>query len=812
MGLGRALAAAVHLGCVLGTGLAGTFGPGPGGLIPDNNPAGFTSTISVPASGATIASFESVTIVFGNPNHSWVGDLHAELRSPGGAVVHLFSRVGSTAQNLFGDDSDLGGTYVFANAAHPASIADAAAGAGQRERVPEGTYARSTNPIPGGAPAGQVFTDFSALVGGPVSGNWQLFVSDTVEGDAGGIVSWSIQMTPFLVVTNTQDGAPAPAGSLRAVVAAATAIGGGTEVRFAPEVTGTITLSQGAIAVSSSIAIRGPGANRLAVSGNNASRVLTIGTTGPVVLSDITIQDGRASGGTGNSGGAIQANSGARLSLERCIVRNSSVTANTSAQGGGISLGGSGAELHLTDCTFSGNSASAATAGMGGAVYCASGPATVTNCTFAGNTAAAGTVGYGAALYSGAGATIRNSTFTANTSSGVGTATVYASATAVTLGNTIIAGNQGAQTGASGASFFTEGHNLIGDSSTGFVDGVNGDRIGIDPRLGPLADNGGPTPTCGLLSDSPAIDAGATGVSADQRGLPRGNDGDCDGSGAADVGAFEFNAGRGLNFDGVSNFAGPASDAVWALASGFTIEAWVTADSFSDPTGTTRFVSTRSGTNAGWGFGQTGGKLIFTTFGRRDFTTTSVVLAPRVRTHVAVVFDSAFAAHFYVNGQPIQTIADTLPAVGAATLAIGRNPSTADRQSFDGVMEEVRIWNSVRTDAEIAANYQRRIQGPEAGLLAVWPLDDGAGGVARELAGNRQAAINGTVVWMGSACATCPADLNGDFEVTLADLAQLLGHFGASGAGREDGDIDGDGSVALSDLSVLLSEFGSQCP
>lgn len=812
MGLGRALAAAVHLGCVLGTGLAGTFGPGPGGLIPDNSPTGFTSTITVPASSATIASFESVTIVFGNPNHSWVGDLHAELRSPGGTVVHLFSRVGSTAQNLYGDDSDLGGTYVFANAAYPASIRAAAAGAGPRERVPEGTYARSTNPIPGGAPAGQVLTDFGALVGGPVSGNWQLFVSDTVEGDAGGIVSWSIQMTPLLVVTNTQDGSPAPAGSLRSVVATATAIGGGTEVRFAPNVSGTITLSQGAIPVNGSIAIRGPGANRLAISGNNASRVLTIGTAAAVALSDITIQNGRASGGTGNNGGAIQAANGTQLTLERCIVRDSSVTATTSAQGGAIFIQGAGSELRLTDCTFSGNSASANTAGLGGAVYCASGPATVTNCTFSGNTAAAGTVGYGAALYSGGGATIRSCTFTGNTASGVGTATLYAAVAAVTLENTIVAGNQGAQTGASGASFVTEGHNIIGDSSSGFVDGVNGDRIGIDPRLGPLADNGGPTPTCALLSDSPAIDAGGTSVANDQRGLPRGGDGDCSGSGAADVGAFEFNAGRGLNFDGVSNFAGPTPDAVWAMTSGFTIEAWVTADSLSDPTEATRFVSTRSGANAGWGFGQTGGKLLFTTFGRRDFVTTAAVLAPRVRTHVAIVFDNSFDAHFYVNGEAIQLVADSQPANASATLAIGRNPASADRQSFDGVMEEVRIWNSVRTGEQIAANYRRRIRAAEPGLLAAWPLDDGSGSEAREVVAQRHAVINGNVVWMGSDCATCASDLNGDFEVTLADLAQLLGHFGATGAGREDGDVNGDGAVTLSDLTVLLSEFGSQCP
>ena len=48
-------------------------------------------------------------------------------------------------------------------------------------------------------------------------------------------------------------------------------------------------------------------------------------------------------------------------------------------------------------------------------------------------------------------------------------------------------------------------------NSTGFTNGVNGDIVGtfaapIDPRLGPLAKNGGPTRTHALLPDSPAID------------------------------------------------------------------------------------------------------------------------------------------------------------------------------------------------------------------------------------------------------------------------------------------------------------------
>ena len=116
--------------------------------------------------------------------------------------------------------------------------------------------------------------------------------------------------------------------------------------------------------------------------------------------------------------------------------------------------------------------------------------------------------------------------------------------------NTIVAGNTGtlADPDANGA-FTSLGNNLIGDAgaATGFTDGVAGDQVGtvaspIDPKLGPLQDNGGPTWTHGLLKDSPALDAGTnTGTPAtDQRGAVRTVDGDGDGVATADVGAMEF--------------------------------------------------------------------------------------------------------------------------------------------------------------------------------------------------------------------------------------------------------------------------------
>jgi hypothetical protein len=79
------------------------------------------------------------------------------------------------------------------------------------------------------------------------------------------------------------------------------------------------------------------------------------------------------------------------------------------------------------------------------------------------------------------------------------------------------------------------GYNLCSDNSAAFS--AMGSLNGVDPRLGPLADNGGPTETLALLPGSPAIDAVPSGFPpTDQRGVtrPQGLE--------ADMGAFEVQA------------------------------------------------------------------------------------------------------------------------------------------------------------------------------------------------------------------------------------------------------------------------------
>jgi len=64
-----------------------------------------------------------------------------------------------------------------------------------------------------------------------------------------------------------------------------------------------------------------------------------------------------------------------------------------------------------------------------------------------------------------------------------------------------------------------------------------------------------------------------------------------------------------------------------------------------------------------------------------------------------------------------------------------------------------------------------------------------------------------------SQVAPCIGDLDDDGQIGLADLAQLLTHYGeTSGMTYEEGDIDGDGDVDLGDLAALLGVYGAVCP
>jgi len=251
---------------------------------------------------------------------------------------------------------------------------------------------------------------------------------------------------------------------------------------------------------------------------------------GTLTLVDVVIEGNRVRGPRLNGyGGAIYNCPGSIATIYRSTIRN-----NSAEVGGAICNGGG---LTISRSTFNGNTA-LKTRG-GGAIF-NYGTLHVKNSTFSGNTASAGV---GGAIHNGelvgitGGAQLDNNTFSGNSAARGGAIfnKYFKPRLPIYVQNTIIAHNDPQNCG--GDPLQTEGFNLSSDASCD-LDGA-GDLNGVDPKLGPLQNNGGPTLTMALLADSPAIDAGSgTGrlLTTDQRGMPRPDPPE---SRFCDIGAYE---------------------------------------------------------------------------------------------------------------------------------------------------------------------------------------------------------------------------------------------------------------------------------
>jgi PKD repeat protein len=321
--------------------------------------------------------------------------------------------------------------------------------------------------------------------------------------------------------------------------------------------------------------------------------------------------DGYATGNGGDGGGIYNGGS--------LMVSESAISSNSCGGGGGSdfdwwgSNGGSGGGIAgggtFSNCTiyansagnggyggnggpyapFYGNGAPGGSGGSGGGV---SGGGIFVNCTIYGNSAGSGGNGGYAYYYNGGnggyggnagngggvdgGGTLINCTIASNSTAqggsagggwGVGVSGQPGSPGSgggiggSQLLNTIVANNSAAGSGPDvSGNFASLGHNLIGisDGSSGF--GASGDLLGsgaspMNAGLGPLQNNGGPTPTCALLSGSPAIDAGNDAVlsapydlTTDQRGFPRKS------GSHVDIGAYEYVCSGGDVCDGIPDW------------------------------------------------------------------------------------------------------------------------------------------------------------------------------------------------------------------------------------------------------------------
>ncbi len=287
--------------------------------------------------------------------------------------------------------------------------------------------------------------------------------------------------------------------------------------------------ASGDLDISDDLAIIGASAEQTFIQGST-ERVFDIQAGATVEIAGVTIRNGRTQVLTGNGGGIRNAG---QLTLSRVHVTGNRADGGA---GGGIYSSGASSSLTVSQSAISGNTA----ATLGGGIAL-DGPLTLTDSTVSGNTA--GTIGGGIYAFDNSDAEIVNVTITANQAA-VQAGGLFAETTPFlttdrpVLRDTILAGNTAPTDRDCGGAPVSEGHNIlgVGGACIDFT-APKGDLVGTaatprDPKLGPLTNNGGATPTHALLAGSPAQGAAANCTITDQRGVDRQ-------AGTCDIGAFE---------------------------------------------------------------------------------------------------------------------------------------------------------------------------------------------------------------------------------------------------------------------------------
>ncbi len=359
-----------------------------------------------------------------------------------------------------------------------------------------------------------------------------------------------IQVGPDFVVNATDDNGDGfceevvGTCTLRDAVAAANADPDASIITFDPTVFAsqtTITLSQGDLLIERLATIDGPGADRLTINAANQSRHFHLtssaaSASGPEMenrISGLSLINGNGNQGvpdTGDRGGAVL--SFAPLNLDSVILRGNSARA-----GGGLFA--RGRDVTVRNSSLVNNRVG----NRGGAIYSRENAITIENTTISGNTNNNSRLFGSAIELSSSALVLSDSTVSNNETLRFTGASIFVNSaprSSVRIERSVVTAANN-QLDLAGSGPFELENALVGNIGTVNITSSIQSIIGQDSLLGPLQDNGGPTPTQLPLFGSPVIDTGGNGCGAlDQRGEPRPFDGDGDSTVLCDISAVEL--------------------------------------------------------------------------------------------------------------------------------------------------------------------------------------------------------------------------------------------------------------------------------
>jgi surface protein len=201
-------------------------------------------------------------------------------------------------------------------------------------------------------------------------------------------------------------------------------------------------------------------------------------------------------------------------------------------------------------------------------------------------------------------------------------------------------------------------------------------------------------------------------------------------------------------------------------ANTFTLSAWIKINA----TGTDMHIISKRNATQGYALWvNTVGRLAVFRNATSDVGTT--ILPTNTWVHVAVVFSSGGGFTTYINGLVEATVGGTTITATTENLTIGSRADNSFR--FNGQIDEVHIWNTTRTQAQIQASMCSKLVGNETGLVGYFRFDENTGTATENKALNAtfDAALVGSPAWAtsGAPLGDISANTYGGSTVTLTN-------------------------------------------
>ena len=211
-----------------------------------------------------------------------------------------------------------------------------------------------------------------------------------------------------------------------------------------------------------------------------------------------------------------------------------------------------------------------------------------------------------------------------------------------------------------------------------------------------------------------------------------------------------------LQFDGVDDMVEGSAEGFPSGNSNRTIELWFNRIGQPVESGALIGYGTWGNYDQLYQFYISQDKLYFTQWG--DGVYTNTIIKSNQWYHVAVV-NVGNEVVIYLNGEVDGTGNVNINTSSNASFNIGKAPPGYDwSERFNGIIDEVRIWDVARTQQEIQQFMNQPLTGTELGLVGYWQFNEGTGNTAYDKTGNaHNGSLQGGVNWILSETQIAPS-------------------------------------------------------